>query len=142
MRCNGPVTAPILTRRLPSPVEHRALSLAVGWGESFWWESMPASLAGSVCGVVVHEDDELVGMGRVVGDGAFYFYVQDVAVRPDRQHRGLGRVIVEDLVVQIREIAAGHCFVGLFATPQAERLYASLGWRAEGMAGMWQVLRD
>jgi GNAT superfamily N-acetyltransferase len=142
MRCNGTVTAPTLTRRLPSPVEHRALSDAVGWGEAFRWESMPASLVGSVCGVVAHEGDELVGMGRVVGDGAFYFYVQDVAVRPDRQQRGLGRVLVEDLLDQIREIAAGHCFVGLFATPQAERLYASMGWQADGMAGMWQVLRD
>jgi GNAT superfamily N-acetyltransferase len=132
-----------VTRRIPTPDEHRRLAESVGWGDSFWWESQPASLAGSVCGVVAHgEDGGLVGMGRVVGDGAFYFYVQDVVVRPDHQGRGLGRQLVESLTEQVREIAPGHCFVGLFATPAAERLYGALGWQAQDMVGMWKVLRD
>lgn len=132
-----------VTPRVPTPDEHRRLAESVGWGGAFWWEALPASLAGSVCGVVVHDDDgDLVGMGRVVGDGAFYFYVQDVAVHPDHQGRGVGRTIAEALTAQVRQIAPGHCFVGLFATPEAEGLYAALGWEATEMLGMWQVLRD
>lgn len=132
-----------VTHRIPSPEEHRGLADSVGWGGSFWWEAMPAALAGSTCGVVVHDGaGELVGMGRVVGDGAFCFYVQDVVVHPDHQGHGVGRLVVEALTDQIREIAPGHCFVGLFATPEAERLYASLGWGAKETLGMWQVLRD
>lgn len=132
-----------LTPRSPTPPEHRDLAESVGWGDSFWWDALPSSLSGSVCGVVAHDEDgDLVGMGRVVGDGAFYFYVQDVVVRPGHQGRGLGRSIVEALVAQIREAAPGHCFVGLFATEPAEALYRSLGWRDEEMVGMWRVLRD
>jgi GNAT superfamily N-acetyltransferase len=131
-----------LTPRLPSLDEHRRLSESVGWGEAFWWEAMAGSLAGSTCGVVVHDDGQLVGMGRVVGDGAFYFYVQDVAVHPLHQGRGLGRWIVEELVAEIRRRAPGHCFVGLFATPAAERLYREMGWEAHEMLGMWTVLTD
>ncbi|TDE94017.1 N-acetyltransferase [Occultella glacieicola] len=131
-----------VTDRVPTTQEHRVLAEAVGWGEAFWWESMPASLAGSTCGVVVHDDDGLIGMGRVVGDGAFYFYIEDVAVHPDHRRRGVGRAIVDALVRQVRDHAPGHRFIGLFATPEAEVLYRSLGWEAKEMLGMWQVLRD
>ena len=132
-----------VTSRVPTVDEHRELAESVGWGHSFWWESMPAALAGSTCGVVAHDaEGRLVGMGRVLVDGAFYFYVQDVVVRPDHQGAGLGRRLVETLVHQGREIAPGHCFVGLFATPEAQSLYRSLGWENREMLGMWQVLRD
>lgn len=132
-----------LTPRVPTAQEHRWLAESVGWGSSFWWESISAALEGSTAGVVVHDDrGELVAMGRVVGDGAFYFYVQDVAVHPDHQGQGLGRRVVEALVEQVRDIAPGHCFVGLFATPAAEGLYRSLGWEEKEMLGMWRVLRD
>jgi GNAT superfamily N-acetyltransferase len=103
---------------------------------------MPASLAGSVCGVVVHDEDaHLVAMGRVVGDGAFYFYVQEVVVHPDHQGRGLGRAVLHRLRDQVLATAGGDCFLGLFATPEAEKLYASEGFGSEVMTGMWQVLR-
>ncbi len=132
-----------VARRKPTVEEHRRLSESVGWADAFWWEAMPASLAGSTCGVVVHQDGgELVGMGRVVGDGAFYFYIQDVVVHPDYQGCGVGRTIVDELVDQIRQQAPGHCFVGLFATPAAETLYRKLGWGEQEMLGMWKVVRD
>lgn len=132
-----------VTARPPTPQEHRELAESVGWGGSFWWDAMEASLSGSVCGAVAHDEEgALVGMGRVVGDGAFYFYVQDVAVRPEHQGRGLGRTIVETLLDQVRRAAPGHCFVGLFATPAAQPLYRGLGWKDEDMLGMWRVLRD
>ena len=131
-----------LTRRVPTAQEHRELAESVGWGAAFPWESMAASLGGSICGVVAHDADELIGMGRVVGDGAFYFYVQDVAVRPERQHRGLGRAIMADLIAQIRDAAPGRCFVGLFATREAEPLYRSLGLTPGDLLGMFTVMPD
>jgi ribosomal protein S18 acetylase RimI-like enzyme len=133
----------LTTHRVPTPVEHRELADVVGWAGSFRWDAMPASLAGSVCGVVVHDaSGGLVTMGRVVGDGAFFFYVQDVAVHPDHRSRGLGRMVVQSLQQQIGERAAGEAFVGLFSTPEAVNLYDGQGFRsADGMTGMWQVLR-
>ena len=127
---------------IPTVEEHGALALSVGWHSDFHWESVPASLAGSVCGVVAYADDgQPVAMGRVVGDGAFYFYLQDVAVHPDHQHQGLGRQVVARLCDQVVQIAGADCFVGLFATPDGQALYASEGFVAENTVGMWQVLR-
>ena len=127
---------------VPTVEQHGALAVAVGWADSFRWEAMPASLAGSVCGVMAYaESGEPAAMGRVVGDGAFYFYVQDVAVHPDHRRQGLGREIMRRLLDQVRERAGGDCFVGLFSTPEAVELYQGGGFGTEAMTGMWQVLR-
>ena len=127
---------------VPTVEEHGALAVAVGWHDAFRWESMPASLAGSVCGVVAYAGDgQPVAMGRVVGDGAFYFYIQDVVVHPDHRRQGLGREVMRRLRGQILERSGGDCFVGLFSTPEAVELYAGEGFATESMTGMWQVVR-
>lgn len=127
---------------VPTVEEHGALAVAVGWQDAFRWEAIPASLAGSVCGVVAYDaEGQPVAMGRVVGDGAFYFYVQDVVVHPGHRRRGLGREVMQRLRAQVLERAGGDCFVGLFSTQEAVELYQDADFGAETMTGMWQVLR-
>lgn len=127
---------------VPTVEEHGALAISVGWHNDLHWESVPASLAGSLCGVVAYDGaDQPVAMGRVVGDGAFYFYLQDVAVHPDHQRRGLGGEVLARLRRQILQMAGADCFVGLFATPDGAPLHARDGFVTEGSVGMWQVLR-
>jgi len=129
--------------RVPTASEHRALAEAVGWRHAFDWDAMPASLAASPGGVVAHHRDEVVGMGRLVGDGVFYFYVQDVAVHPDHQGRGLGSEILRRLVDQVDALAPPRGFVGLFAAGSSASLYARHGFAAhEGMTGMFRVVPD
>ena len=138
-----------LIDRVPTFAEHRALAEAVGWSDVFRWEVMEASIAGSICGTVaVESEGKVIGMGRVVGDGAFYFYVQDVAVHPDYRRQGLGRAILERLTAQIAKIAGGDCFVGLFASDMAAEMYRQQGFSdygqpgdPNGNIGMWKVLR-
>ena len=79
-------------------------------------------------------------MGRLVGDGVMYFYVQDVAVLPDWQGRGIGQAIIESLVDQIRAMAPGGAFTGLFATPDALPLYRRNGFTEGDMTGMFQIV--
>lgn len=133
-----------LVDRVPTPDEHRALAVSVGWGDAFRWDAMPASLQGSCCGVVALSDDGIpVAMGRVVGDGAFFFYLQDIAVRPESQGQGLGTRLTERLLDLVRERSGGDAFVGLFATAEAQPVYARLGFDGKSsMAGMWQMLRQ
>ena len=84
-----------LERRVTTPAEHRRLAEAVGWSEGFDWSSLPASLDASLCGVVALAGEDVIGMGRIVGDGVKYFYVQDVAVDPAWQGRGIGQAIID-----------------------------------------------
>ena len=127
--------------RPPTPAEHRLLAESVGWGHGFAWDAMPASLAASFAGVVVLHEGGPVAMGRVVGDGAYYFYVQDVAVLPGHQHAGLGRRIVQQLVAEVARVAPPKAFIGLFATNQAVGLYDGHGFAQHpGMTGMFRVV--
>jgi GNAT superfamily N-acetyltransferase len=43
------------------------------------------------------DENNLVGMGRLVGDGAVICYIQDLVVIPECQGRGVGSVIIEGL---------------------------------------------
>lgn len=131
------------TDRVPTLQEHRALAERVGWTDAFRWGAMPASLAGSCAGTVATTPGgTVVGMGRVVGDGAFFFYLQDIAVDPEHGGRGIGRELTERLLTQVRVIAGGDAFVGLFATEAAATLYRRAGFDDQTqMRGMWQIVR-
>lgn len=127
--------------RVPTPEEHRRLAESVGWTHAFDWDAMPASLAASVYGVVVQRDGETVAMGRVVGDGVFYFYVQDVVVLPELQGRGLGDEILRRLVAQVDAFAPPKAFIGLFAAGESTRFYERHGFAVHaGMTGMFRVV--
>ena len=48
--------------------------------------------------VCAYMDAQIVGMGRLVGDGAVICYIQDLMIHPDFQHYGIGSVLIEDLI--------------------------------------------
>ena len=91
-----------------------------------------AALGGSWAAVhVVHEaDGKTVGMGRVLGDGGWYFHVVDMAVLPEHQRRGLGDAILTALLERIRREAPPGAFVNLIADPPGRKLYARHGFTA------------
>jgi GNAT superfamily N-acetyltransferase len=129
-----------IEHRVTTPAEHRRLAEAVGWGDAFDWPTLPASLDASLFGVVALTGDDAVGMGRLVGDGVKYFYVQDVAVDPAWQGRGVGQAIVDALLAWIGEVAPSTAFVGLFATEGAMPLYRRNGFGTEGLKGMARLI--
>jgi ribosomal protein S18 acetylase RimI-like enzyme len=82
---------------------------------------------------------ESVGMGRVLGDGGWYFHLLDMAVLPEHQRRGLGDVILTALLDQIRTHAPKGALVSLLADPPGVALYRRHGFAntspgSEGMA--------
>ena len=129
--------------RVPTPEEHRMLAESVGWGSAFAWDAMPGSLAGSFAGVTVLQDGRAVAMGRVVGDGTFYFYVQDVVVLPELQGRGIGHEILRRLVARVDEVAPPKAFIGLFAAGESPAFYERHGFAVHrGMTGMFRVVPE
>ena len=67
-------------------------------------------------------------MGRVIGDGGWYFHVVDMAVLPEHQRRGLGDAILTALLDRIRAAAPAGAFVNLLADPPGRRLYERHGF--------------
>ena len=89
-----------------------------------------AALRGSWAAVhVLHEvDAKTVGMGRILGDGGWYFHVVDMAVLPEHQRRGLGDAILTALLERIRREAPAGAHVNLLADAPGRRLYARHGF--------------
>jgi GNAT superfamily N-acetyltransferase len=77
---------------------------------------------------VVHANDGPVGMGRVIGDGGWYFHIADMAVLPEHQRRGIGDAILTALLDRIRAEAPAGAWVTLLADPPGRRLYARHGF--------------
>lgn len=69
-------------------------------------------------------------MGRIVGDGHVYFYVQDVIVVPEYQQAGLGKSIVERLMQFLDRAAPAKsgAFLGLMTEPHLTRFYDRFGF--------------
>ena len=85
----------MIAAEVPSLEEATALYDAVGWSA---YTDDPAtlerSLAGSAHVVTARRGGELLGIARVIGDGATITYLQDVLVRPEEHRTGLGRRLV------------------------------------------------
>ncbi|RIX28558.1 GNAT family N-acetyltransferase [Amnibacterium setariae] len=87
------------------------------------------------------ERGEVVAMGRVVGDGGWYFLVADMATLPGHQRRGIGGAVLDALLEEIRTRAEPGAYVTLTADPPGRRLYESRGFLdvAPDRTGMWRM---
>lgn len=71
---------------------------------------------------------EAVGMGRIVGDGAIFLVVVDMAVSPTFQRRGIGQQIMERLVAHADKHAP-NAYLSLFSDPPGIKLYLRHGFK-------------
>lgn len=80
-------------------------------------------------------------MGRVLGDGGWYFHVVDIAVLPDHQRRGLGDVIMATLLPAHPRACPARAYVTLFADPLGRRLYERHGFTDSAQTSIGMALR-
>lgn len=91
-------------------------------------EAAARGLPNSVFAVQVLQGDEIVGMGRIIGDGGCFYQVVDIAVLPAHQGRGLGKLIMREIMRYIDEQVPVSAYVSLIADGQAQNLYAQFGF--------------
>ncbi len=86
--------------------------------------TLKVAFSNSMFRCFVYEEGRLVGVGRVLADGADCAYVCDVAVMPSHQGTGLGKQIVARLV----DLSRGHKKIILYAVPGKEPFYRKFGF--------------
>ena len=98
----------------------------------------------AACHVIDVEGGATAGMGRLIGDGGWYFHVVDMAVLPEHQRRGIGDAMLSALLARIKEVAPRGAWVTLLADPPGRRLYERHGFTetAPASTGMAQTLQD
>lgn len=111
----------------PGREELVTLYEAVGWTT---YTADPATLEAAVQGstrvVTARYGDELLGLARVVSDGASIAYLQDVLVHPALQREGVGRSLVRAAFEPFQ-----HCRQKVLLTddePRQAAFYQSLGF--------------
>lgn len=91
-------------------------------------EAARRGLPNTLYGVSLLRGGEVVGMGRVIGDGGCFFIVVDIAVTPSLQGQGLGKRIMAALDAWLRANAPTSAVVSLVADGDAKHLYAQFGF--------------
>ncbi len=86
---------------------------------------------------------ELVGMGRLVGDGAMYWYLQEIIILPEFQRKGIGTMIVNHLVdyAKANSITGKFTTIGGVSAKGKEPFYEKMGFEiiSNGMKKMIEI---
>jgi GNAT superfamily N-acetyltransferase len=91
-------------------------------------EAAARGLPATLFAVQILCDDEPVGMGRVIGDGGCFYQVVDIAVAPEHQGKGLGKMIMREIVAYLDAEVPARGYVSLIADGLASQLYAQFGF--------------
>ncbi len=110
---------------------------AVGWVQPPVHHAELQGALDATWNVVAREDGELVGIGRLLDDGALYATIWDMIVLPGQQRHGVGRAILERLLAR----ASRRTIVALVATPSGRPLYEEYGFRTEDSGSVGMLLR-
>jgi ribosomal protein S18 acetylase RimI-like enzyme len=143
----------VILEGLPTPQSYHDIRKLAGMTPPPM-EAVPKSLANSFCCMVAYErkhmlDDttpepaqDIVAMGRLVGDGSLFLIMVDIAVHPDHQRRGLGKRITQKLVDYVDEHAP-LAYVSLVAEGPAQKLYPLYGFKdVSPSIGMYRMTRE
>ena len=80
--------------------------------------------------VSVFDGDTIVAMARMIGDMGLDYYIKDVIVRPEYQGKGIGRMLITELLKFIEEngVSGTEIFVELCAMPDKISFYEKFGF--------------
>jgi GNAT superfamily N-acetyltransferase len=99
----------------------------VGW--SSYTENMSALEQGyknSLLVLAAYENEELLGIIRVVGDGFTIVFVQDILVFPEKQRQGVGTALLKAVLAQYPDVRQIELITD--NTPKTVAFYKSSGF--------------
>lgn len=111
----------------PSAADFVHLRSKVGWGDLDLVVAKQ-SLEKSLFHVIIKDNHQVIAMGRVVGDGVMYFYIQDVIVDPEYQQQGLGHKIMLEIEKYLQSTTQQGSTVGLLSAKGKETFYQRFGY--------------
>lgn len=129
-----------ILREVPSIETYRTLRSGSGLSQRTT-EAAERGLPCSLFAVQVLAGVTPIGMGRVVGDGGCFFQVVDIAVLKEHQGKGVGKMIMKEIVQYIETNVPESGYVSLIADGQAHKLYARFGFEFTAPASVGMAFR-
>lgn len=129
----------LLEQQTPSVADYCHLRKASGLSEKTL-QAATIGLAATLFAVQIKLDDEVVAMGRLVGDGGCHCQICDIAVLPEHQGQGLGKAIMQALMDYIHQTLPDSCYINLIADGDARHLYEKFGFADVAPASIGMAL--
>ncbi len=132
-----------IEERAPTVQEYQFLRGQTSW-DMVDEKVVEVALKNQLYGVVVFDGSNIIGMGRIIGDGAIYFYIQDVIVHQEYRNKGIGALIMERIEHYFEATAPDHAFIGLMAARGTAKFYEKFGFvaRDSNSPGMFKILKE
>jgi aralkylamine N-acetyltransferase len=98
-----------------------------------WWDGSDKPdlvlriIHGSHCFMIVHHDQEIVGMGRSISDRTSDAYIQDITVKQNSRGKGIGTHIVRMIINRLQK--DGVFWIGLIAEKGSHGFYETIGFK-------------
>ena len=123
--------------------EFNELYDAVGWG-AYDDEVSETALKNTMYSVSVYENDNIIGYGRLIGDGIVFLYIHDIMVKPEYQGKGIGKTIMNKLLDKVNELRKINPYLRTYlgASKGKEEFYKKCGFitREEANLGAGMIL--
>ena len=105
--------------------------------ESVWdrppsFEQTELAMKHTLFRAAVYDGEEIVAMARMIGDMGLCYYIKDVVVRPEYQGKGIGKMLMDELIKYINNhgVKDTDIFVELCAMPDKIPFYERFGFAA------------
>ncbi len=99
----------------------------VGW--IAYTDNLPILRRGfenSLLVLAAFEDNELIGIIRVVGDGVTIVFVQDILIVPEQQRKGVGSALLQEILDRYKNVR--QIELATDNNPQTIAFYKSMGF--------------
>lgn len=102
------------------------------WGKGPSLEQTELAMKNTMFRVSVYDNDKIVAMARMIGDMGLNYYIKDVVVRPEYQKKGIGKMMIKELMKFINDngVSGTEIFVELCAMPDKIPFYEKFGFSA------------
>lgn len=102
------------------------------WGDAPSLEQTELAMKHTLFRVSIYDGEEIVAMARMIGDMGLNYYIKDVVVRPDYQGKGIGTMLIHELMRYVNQngIKGTGIFVELCAMPDKIPFYERFGFSA------------
>ena len=96
-------------------------------------EMLKNAYANSLKILGAYENEKLIGIIRVVGDGYSIIYIQDILIYPEYQHKGVGTALMKTVLEMYQQVYQKTLLTD--NTEKTIRFYKSTGFMLDSEVG-------